>query len=95
MAEDATARRIFDKPVGVINQGEGVASIRDKDFCYENYEDWFVRQIILKRVDSEVDVELRWKAALAESGAKAIKECDEFLLDRFTGVFGSRIAATN
>lgn len=84
--EDANARRIFDKPKGLIQQGQTLAQVRDKDYDYENYEDWAVRQIILKRVSTEGEAIKFWKAKLAEVGAKVIEERGEMLLGRFKGV---------
>jgi hypothetical protein len=84
--EDKTSRRVFEKSKGYVSQGDVVAQDRITGYEYENFEDWALRQIILKRVPDEDVARAFWKTKLKEAGAKVIEENGHYLLGRFKGV---------
>ena len=84
--EDKTSRRVFEKSKGYVSQGDVVAQDRITGYEYEIFEDWALRQIVLKRVPDEDVARALWKAKLKEAGAKVIEENGHYLLGRFKGV---------
>ena len=85
-AETEGARRSMSDIKGTLETGTEHQDEWDDVDGYETFEDYVLRQIQLKRCDSEASAEILWKKELSENKKPKVWRREQWLLGKYQGL---------